>query len=104
MTRGFALVVVVSGVTMFCKAAGVFADRALRTRWMERLGAASSLLPVTTLVSLLTTELFTRDRALPLDERVVGVAAAGVATWLRAPAAISIAVAVLGTALMRTLK
>ncbi len=60
----------------------------------------SSLAPAL-LAALVVTETFGDDGRLVLDERSLGVAAAAVALWLRAPVLLAVALAALVTALAR---
>ena len=64
-----------------------------------RLGGVVELLAPAVLAALLVGG----DRELVLDERLVGLAAAGVALLLRAPILVVIGVAALATALVRAL-
>jgi branched-subunit amino acid transport protein len=53
------------------------------------------------LAALVVTQLVAGDRALVLDERLGGIAAAGVAIALRAPILVTVVVAAVVTALLR---
>jgi hypothetical protein len=53
------------------------------------------------LAALVVTQLVGGDRELVLDERLAGIAAAGVALALRAPILVVVAVAAVTTALLR---
>lgn len=48
----------------------------------------TQLLPAAMLAALVATQTFSDDTALTLDARVVGVGAAGIAVWLKAPFAL----------------
>jgi uncharacterized membrane protein len=62
-----------------------------------------ALLAPALLAALVVTETFAEDRYLVLDERAVGVAVAAIALALRAPLLLAIGLAVVATALARTL-
>ena len=86
---------------MAFKATGpvLFGGRALPAR----LGAVADLLAPAVLAALVVTQTVGADRALVLDERLAGVAAAGIALVLRAPLLLTVAVAAVVTALARLL-
>jgi branched-subunit amino acid transport protein len=65
-------------------------------------GVVEQLAPAV-LAALVVTQVAGGDRAIVLDERVLGVAAAGVALWLRAPILVCVVVAAVVTALVRAL-
>ena len=66
-----------------------------------RVNAVISSLAPALLAALVVTETFGDDGRLVLDERVLGVGAAAVALWLRAPVLLAVALAALVTALAR---
>ena len=68
-----------------------------------RLGRVIGLLAPALLAALVAISTFGVDSALVLDERALGVAAAGVAVGLRAPALLVVVVAATVTALARAL-
>jgi branched chain amino acid efflux pump len=81
------------------KLAGLSVPRRLLERpYVERVAA---LVPVALLAALIATGAFTSGRALVVDERAAGLAAAGVALALRAPFLVVVAAATLTTALLR---
>lgn len=98
MTATVVLVVLAVG-TYGLKAAGPLAlgDRELPAT----LQRASQLLPAAMLAALVAVSTVTADRHLTVDARLVGVAAAAVALWRRAPFVLVVAVAAGATALTR---
>jgi uncharacterized membrane protein len=68
-----------------------------------RLGRVIGLLAPALLAALVAISTFGGERALVLDERALGVAAAGVAVGFRAPALLVVVVAATVTALARAL-
>ena len=59
----------------------------------ERLGRVTGLLAPALLAALVAINTFETERALVLDERALGVGAAAVAIWLKAPPLLVVAVA-----------
>jgi len=99
---GVWLVVALVGVaTIAIKALGpaVLGGR----RLPPRAGAIVELLAPAVLAALVVTQAVGGERALVLDERLAGLAAAALALRLRAPILVVIAVAALVTALLRGL-
>lgn len=90
---------VVGAVTMAFKAAGpvVLGRRELPPRAL----ALVEVLAPAMLAALVVTQAVGGDRAIVVDERLAGVAVAGVAIWLRAPLLLVIAVAGGTAALIR---
>lgn len=68
-----------------------------------RVGAIVGLLAPAVLAALVVTQAVGGERALVLDKRLAGLAAAGLALRLRAPILVVIAVAALITALARSI-
>ena len=68
-----------------------------------RVVAVIALLAPALLAALVVTETFGEDRHLVLDERVIGVAVAGLLLALRAPVLTAVALAAVATALTRAL-
>ena len=101
MSGAWLVVVLVGAATVAIKAVGpvLLGGRELPSR----LGGVVELLAPAVLAALVLTQLVGGDRELVLDERLVGLAAAGVALVLRAPILIVIGVAALATALVRAL-
>ena len=66
-----------------------------------RARAVIALLASALLAALVVTQTFGEDGRLVLDERALGVGAAAVALWLRAPVLLAVALAALVTALAR---
>ena len=66
-----------------------------------RVSRASERLPVALLAALIAVSTFAEGRALVLDERAAGLAAAGIAVALRAPFVVVVAVACAATAALR---
>jgi branched-subunit amino acid transport protein len=67
----------------------------------ERVARVAQLLPAALLAALLVVSTVADDTALTVDARLVGLAAAGVALWRRAPFVVVVVVAALATALAR---
>lgn len=90
---------VVGAVTMAFKGAGpvVLGRRELPPRAL----ALVEVLAPAMLAALVVTQAVGGDRAIVVDERLAGVAVAGVAIWLRAPLLLVIAVAGGTAALIR---
>jgi len=65
------------------------------------LGGMLDLIAPAVLAALVVTQLVGGDRELVLDERLAGIAAAGIALALRAPILVVVAVAAVTTALLR---
>ena len=61
------------------------------------------LMPVALLSALVALQTFGDGRSLTIDARVVGLAAAGLAVWRRAPFVVVIVAAAVATALARAL-
>ena len=91
----------VGGVTMVFKAAGpvVLGRRELPPRAL----ALVEVLAPAMLAALVVTQAVGGDRAIVIDERLAGVAAAGVAIWLRAPLLLVMVVAAATAAAIRLL-
>jgi branched-subunit amino acid transport protein len=68
-----------------------------------RLTGVVELLAPALLSALVVTQTLASGRAIALDARLVGVAAAGIALWRRAPVLLVIVVAAAATALARVL-
>ena len=66
-----------------------------------RVNAVIAVLAPALLAALVITETLGEDGRLVLDERALGVGAAAVALWLRAPVLLAVALAALVTALAR---
>lgn len=93
------VVVTVGAVTMTFKAAGpVFLGR--RTL-RGRVQAVVALLAPVMLVALVVSQTVSSGDDLVLDERVPGVAAGGLAAWLKAPIVVAMAIGAAVTALLR---
>ena len=94
-------VIVLAVGTYACKAAGplLAAGRELSPT-MQRL---TDLLPAALLAALVATQTVALETALVLDARVIGVGAAAVAIWFRAPFAIVVLIGAGVTALTRML-
>ncbi len=69
----------------------------------ERVRGVVELLAPAVLAALVATQAFGAGRALVVDARLVGLAAAGLALWLRAPVLVVVGVAATATALVRLL-
>jgi branched-subunit amino acid transport protein len=95
------VVAVVGVVTVAFKASGpvLLGSRALPPRAAD----VVDVLAPAMLAALVVTQAVGGDRELVLDERLVGVAAGGVAVWRRAPLVLVMAVAAAAAALVRLL-
>ena len=95
------VIAVVGAVTMVLKASGpvLLGRRDLPPRMA---GVVEVLAPAM-LAALVVTQTVGGDRELVLDERLVGVAAGGIAVWLRAPLLAVMVVAGATAALVRLL-
>ena len=89
-------ILVASGGCFALKLAGL----SIRARLLEG-SRAIALLPVALLAALVGIQTFASGRALVIDARVVGLAAALVAVKLRAPFLVVVAAAAAATALVR---
>jgi hypothetical protein len=101
MSAAWAAVILVGLGTVAIKAAGpvlfVGSTPASQSpRWLELLGPAL-------LAALVVTSTLARDRAIVLDDRAAGVAAAGLVLALRGPLILAVAAAALVTAVLRAL-
>ena len=92
-------VLLVGAGTIVLKASGpvVLGGRAVP----DTVGRILEALAPAVLAALVVTQLVAGDRELVLDERLGGIAAAGVAIALRAPILVTVVVAALVTALLR---
>jgi branched-subunit amino acid transport protein len=101
MSEVWVAVGVVGGGTMAIKALGpvLLGGRALP----ERLTGVVELLAPSLLAALVAVQAFSDERALVLDERAIGLLAAAVALWLKAPVLVVVIVAAATTALVRLL-
>jgi branched-subunit amino acid transport protein len=101
MTTAWWTVAIVGAATIAIKGAGpvLLGGRPLP----ERLGRVIGLLAPALLAALVAINTFGAERALVLDERALGVGAAAVAIWLKAPPLLVVAVAAVVTALARAL-
>ena len=93
------VIAVVGAATMVFKASGPVL---LGTRRLPaRVTSVVEVLAPAMLAALIVTQTVGGDRELVLDERLLGVAAGGVAVWLRAPLVVVMAVAAATAALIR---
>ena len=101
MSIGWWTVVLVGVATIVIKGAGpvLLGGKPLP----PRLGRVIGLLAPALLAALVAINTFGGERALVLDERVLGVAAAGVAVGFKAPPLVVVVVAATVTALARAL-
>jgi branched-subunit amino acid transport protein len=92
-------VLLVGAGTVLLKAAGpvLLGGRTLP----PSLGGMLDLIAPAVLAALVVTQLVGGDRELVLDERLAGIAAAGIALALRAPILVVVVVAAVTTALLR---
>ncbi|GIU98765.1 MAG: hypothetical protein KatS3mg014_0381 [Actinomycetota bacterium] len=101
MSEAWATVALVGAGTVAIKALGpvVMGGRPLPAR----LQGFVELLAPAVLAALVAVQTFGDGRALALDARAVGLAAAGIALWWRAPVLLVVAGAAAATALVRLL-
>ena len=101
MSEAWWTVVLVGGATIAIKGAGplLLGGKPLP----PRLGRVIGLLAPALLAALVAISTFGGERALVLDERTLGVAAAAVAIALKAPPLVVVVVAAMVTALARAL-
>ena len=99
MTDVWIVVGVVGLGTVAIKGAGpvLLGGRALP----DRLTAVVDLLAPALLAALVAVQTFGDGRALVIDERILGVAAAGIALWRKAPLLLVVVIAAVVTALAR---
>jgi len=99
VSEAWIAVAVVGAGTMTLKALGpvVLGGRSLP----ERLTWVIELLAPALLAALVAVQALGAERTLVVDERLVGLAAAGVALWRRAPILLVVVVAAAATALAR---
>jgi len=69
----------------------------------RRVTGVVELLAPALLAALVATQALASDRSIVLDERLLGLAAAAIALWLRAPVLVVLLVAAAATALTRLL-
>lgn len=99
MSEAWLVVVTVGGATMVMKALGpvLLGGRELPGRVM----AAVRLLAPAVLAALVVVQALGGDRQIIVDERLVGLGAAAIALFLRAPLVVVVIVAAATTALLR---
>ena len=99
MSDVWTAVVLVGAGTIVLKASGpvLLGGRAVP----DTVGRVLDMLAPAVLAALVVTQLVAGDRELVLDERLGGIAAAGVAIALRAPILVTVVVAAVVTALLR---
>ncbi len=93
------VIAVVGAATMAFKASGPVLLG--RRELPPRVSSVVEVLAPAMLAALVVTQTVGGDRELVLDERLFGVAAGGVALWLRAPLVVVMIVAALVAALVR---
>jgi hypothetical protein len=101
MSAAWTVVVGVGLATMAIKAAGPVLLGGRPLPWF--LSSVASLAGPALLAALVAINTFGAERALTLDARVVGVAAAAIALWRRAPLLLVVAIAAAATAVTRAL-
>jgi uncharacterized membrane protein len=101
MTTAWVTVVVVASATIAIKAAGpvILGGRQLPARLLDVL----ALLPVALLAALAAVLALQADGSLVVDARLIGVAVAAVAIWLRTPILLVVLLAAATTAAARAL-
>jgi hypothetical protein len=101
MTRAWLVVVLVGAATIALKSIGpvLLGGRELPPRVASLIG----LLAPALLAALVAINTFGAGRSLVVDERVLGVAAAGVAIWRRAPVLLVVVIAATVTAVTRAI-
>jgi branched-subunit amino acid transport protein len=95
------VIAIVGAATMLFKAAGpvLLGARELP----PRVTAVVEVLAPAMLAALVVTQTVGGDREIVVDERLVGIAAGGIAVWLRAPLLAVMVVAAAAAALVRLL-
>ena len=95
------VIAVVGGVTIAFKAAGpvLLGKRELP----PRVASVVDVLAPAMLAALVVTQTVGGDREIVIDARLAGVAAGGIAVWLRAPLLVVMLVAAVTAALIRLL-
>jgi branched-subunit amino acid transport protein len=93
------VIAVVGAMTVLFKASGpvLLGPRELP----PRIASVVDVLAPAMLAALVVTQTVGGDRELVLDERLLGVAAGGIAVWLRAPLVVVMVVAAATAALVR---
>jgi branched-subunit amino acid transport protein len=99
MSASWLVVVLVGAGTVAVKAAGpvLLGGRPLPSR----LTGVVELLAPAVLAALVAVQAFGDGQSLVVDERLIGVAAAGIALWRKAPLLVVVVVAAAATALAR---
>ena len=99
MTETWAVVALVGAATVAIKGAGpvLLGGRPLPPRLVGIVG----LLAPALLAALVATQVLGHGRSLAIDERLLGLAAAGFALWLKAPILVVVMMAAAATALAR---
>jgi branched-subunit amino acid transport protein len=102
MTQAWLVVLLVGVATIVIKSIGpiLLGGRSLPPRIASLIG----LLAPALLAALVAINTFGAGRALVLDERVLGVAAAGVAVWRKAPVLLVVVIAAAVTAVARAIR
>ena len=101
MTQAWLVVVLVGVATVVIKSIGpvLLGGRELP----PRIGSLIRLLAPALLAALVAINTFGEGRSLVLDERILGVASAGVAIWRKAPVLLVVVIAAAVTAVTRSL-
>ncbi|MEO8541178.1 MAG: AzlD domain-containing protein [bacterium] len=101
MTEIWLAVILVGAASMAIKAAGpvVVGGRQLPERAMLLIAALAPAL----LAAFVVTNTFGSGRSLVLDERAIGLAAAAICVWCKAPLLVSIIAAASATAIARAM-
>jgi branched chain amino acid efflux pump len=101
MSDAWLVVVLVGAGTVAIKAIGpiLLGGRELP----PRIGSMIGLLAPALLAALIATNTFGDGRSLVVDERLIGVAAAGIAIWRKAPVLLVVVIAAAVTAAARAL-
>ena len=101
MSSAWLVVVLVGAGTVLIKAAGpvLLGGRPLP----ERFTGVVELLAPAVLGALVAVQTFGAGQSLVVDERLIGVAAAGIALWRKAPLLIVVVVAAAATAVARAI-
>lgn len=101
MTQMWLAILVVAAAAYGLKLAGFVLPEAILNH--PTVVRAAAIIPIALLSALLWIQVFGADRAVVLDARVVGVAVAALALWLRVPFLVVVLLAALAAAAIRAM-